>query len=247
MKEMVKALHDAGIAVLVVDGVVYADAQARRHHGIGRRDVHRGIARVGAGLQLVKNQGDVGLHARVAVDERLGLQAFHREGLAVRQRVVFGQQDHQLVLADGQPDRQRVTVADEAEIRAVVQQHLGQLAAGAVDDLDDHAGVPCAERRHHPGDPLIVAVIRRTDDNGAAVCAAHLGCGLFQPLLRKQQLTHRRQQLAAFRGGLHAAFGAVQQRKSQLLFQRCHAAADTGDRKTHLLRRRTQAAAVDCL
>ena len=111
----------------------------------------------------------------------------------------------------------------------------------------NHAGVPSAERRHHPGDPLIVAVIRRTDDNGAAVCAAYLGCGLFQPLLRKQQLTHRRQQLAAFRGGLHAAFGAVQQRKAQLLFQRCHAAADAGDRKPHLLRRRTQAAAVDCL
>ena len=81
----------------------------------------------------------------------------------------------------------------------------------------------------------------------SAVCAAYLGCGLFQPLLRKQQLTHRRQQLATFRGGLHAAFGAVQQGKAQLLFQRCHAAADAGDRKPHLLRRRTQAAAVDCL
>ena len=32
----------------------------------------------------------------------------------------------------------------------------------------------------------------------------------------------------------------MQQGKAQLLFQRCHAAADAGDRKTHLLRRRTQ-------
>ena len=212
--------------MLVVDGVVDADAQSRRYHGVGCRDVHSGIARVRLGLELIEQQRDIRLHAGVAFDEGLGFHALHRDGVHTGQRVAFGHQHQQLILADGQPDRQAVAAADKAEIRAVVLDHLGQLAAGAVDNAHRHAGVPGAERRRHPGDPLIIAVIRRADDDGAAVCAAHLGGCLLQTLLRKEQIAHSWQQLAAFLGGLHTAFCAVQQRKSKFFFQRCHAAAD---------------------
>ena len=125
--------------------------------------------------------------------------------------MALGQQNHQLILSDGQPDRQIITVADQAEVGAVIEQHLGQLAAGAVHDLDDHTGMPGAEGRHHLGDPLIIAVVCRADNDRAAIRAAHLGRDLLQTLLRKEQLTHGRQQLATLFGGLHTAFGAVEQ------------------------------------
>ena len=58
-----------------------------------------------------------------------------------------------------------------------------------------------------------MVVINPADDveARAAIRAAHLGRDLLQTLLRKEQLTHGRQQLAALLGGLHAAFGAVEQ------------------------------------
>ena len=233
--------------MLVVDGVIDADTQPRRHHSVGGGDVHCGIACVGLGFQLVKQQGDVGLHTGVALNKRLRFHALHRHGVQRGQRMVFRQQNQQLILADGQPHRHGAAAADQTKIRAVIQQHFRQFTACAVDDFHRHTGVARAEGRRHTGDPLIIAVVRRANDNRAAVCAAHLGRGLLQPFLCKQQLPHSGQKLAALLGGLHAAFCTVQQRKAQFFFQRCHTAADAGNGDIHLIRRRTQTAAVDCL
>ena len=58
---------------------------------------------------------------------------------------------------------------------------------------------------------ILLKAIDRGSLRAAAIRAAYLGRDLLQTLLRKEQLTHGRQQLAALLGGLHAAFGAVEQ------------------------------------